>query len=74
MAIGFSDTVPENKRQSASDLQFIKENRWDLQDQLLPLRELIRDAILIWVTADSAAWVCATAHIHEYPNMKKYEH
>lgn len=45
-----------------------------LHDQLLPLRESIRDAMLIWVTAGSAASECATAQIHEYPNMKKYDY
>ena len=69
-----SDTVPEKIRQSAYDLQFIKENMMDLHDQLLLLRETIRDAMLIWITAGSAAWEYGTAHIHEYPNMKKYEY
>lgn len=77
MAVGFSDTVPEIN--GHRPLIFILSRRigWDLHDQLLPLlalRESIRDAVLIWVTAGSAAWVCATAHIHEYPNMREYEY
>ena len=68
MTVGFSDTLPENKRPLIFNLS--RRIRWDLHDQLLPLRESIHDAVFIWVTAGSAAWVCATAHIHEYPNMK----
>lgn len=68
------DTVPEKIRQSVCDLQFIKESMTSLQEQLLPVRETVRDAMLIWITAGRAAWEYGTAHMHEYPNMKKYEY
>lgn len=68
------DTVPERIRKSAWDLQFIKEDMMNLREQLLLLRESIREVMVIWLTANSAAWEYGIAHVHEYPKMREYEY
>lgn len=68
------DAVPERIRKSAWDLHYIKEDMLNLRDQLLPLRERVRNAMAIWITAGSTAWEYGVAHIHEFANMREYEY
>ena len=68
------DAVPERIRKSAWDLHYIQEDMLNLRDQLLPLRETVRNAMVIWITASSTAWEYGVAHIHEFANLREYEY
>ncbi|MCJ1346316.1 hypothetical protein MMC31_004531 [Peltigera leucophlebia] len=68
------DIVPERIRKSAWDLQLIKEDMVNLRDRLVPLRERVRDAMIIWMTASSAVWKYGAAHVHEFQSMREYEY
>ncbi|MCJ1271010.1 hypothetical protein MMC22_010909 [Lobaria immixta] len=72
--VEISDAFPEAVRQSAYDLTFSNEEIHGMEVELMMLRETIRRTMLIWVTTSRKAWEYGSTHIHEFPDMRRYEH
>ncbi|MCJ1429808.1 hypothetical protein MMC29_007723 [Sticta canariensis] len=66
--------IPQAIRQSAYDLEFICDEIHELLEELLRLRNMIRGTLMIWVTTSKKAWEYGKKHIHEFPDMRKYEY
>lgn len=66
--------IPQAIRQSAYDLSFICDEIHEMRGELLRLRESIRFILMIWVTTSKEAWEYGEEHIHEFPDMRKYEY
>lgn len=72
--VEISDALPEAVRQSTYDLVFSWEEIHCMKIELMTLRETIRGTMLIWVTTGRKAWDYGTEHIHDFPNMRRYEY
>lgn len=66
--------IPQAIRQSAYDLAFICDEIHGLREELLRLRDMIRGTLMIWATTSKKAWEYGKKHIHEFPDMRKYEY
>lgn len=72
--IRISAAIPQAIRQSAYDLQFMLDEIHELVDELSRLRNGIRGTLMIWATTSKKAWEYGKRHIHEFPDMRKYEY
>ncbi len=69
-----SEAIPLAIRQSAYDLAFTCDEMQEMRGRLLNQREMVRCAMMIWVTTSTETWEYGKAHIHEFSDMRKYEY
>lgn len=67
-------SIPQAVRQSIYDLAFTCEDIHQMRVELLRLRESVRCTMMIWVTASKQAWEYGVKHVHEFPDIRKYEY
>lgn len=66
--------IPQAIRQAAFDLGFLCDDIHEMRGEMLRLRETIRSTLMIWMATSNPVWEYGKEHIHEFPNMRKYEY
>lgn len=66
--------IPLAIRQAAFDLSFLSDDIHEMQEELSQLRETVRCTLMIWIATSNPVWEYGKEHIHEYPNLRKYEY
>ena len=72
--VGIPTAIPQEVRQSVYDLVFTCNQIHAMRVELMRLREAIGGTLLTWVNTSKEAWEYGTEHIHEFPDLRKYEY
>ena len=68
----FGPTIVLSIRQSVECLASMYQDITALHKELPELRDTVMCAMTIWVSSGSPAWQYARAHVHEFPEVRKY--
>ena len=67
-------SIPEYIRQAISDCEFLYDEIVNLREKTTWLRDHIRCTMIIWLGTSREAWEYGKRHIHEFPDMRRYEY
>ena len=69
-----STNIPEYIRQAIVDFDFLCDEIVILRERIMWLRDHIRCTMIIWMSTSKEAWEYGKTHIHDFPDMRRYEY
>ena len=68
------EALPVPVRQSIFDLGYTCQEIHIMKPELFRLRDMIGTTLMIWAGTSKVAWEYGRDHIHEFPDMRRYEY
>ena len=68
------EDTPEYIRQALCDFEFVYDEIANSRDEIIRMRDHLRCTIMAWVNTGREAWEYGKTHLHDFPNMRRYEY